>query len=121
MVFYEAPHRIQATLRDCLEVFGDRQAQLFRELTKLHEEHLSGPVSRLLELTGGRVKGELVLIISGPAESREERPEDLDELIIWYRDKGKTSLKDAVQLISRDLDIPRSQVYRRALSVWDDK
>jgi 16S rRNA (cytidine1402-2'-O)-methyltransferase len=120
LVFYEAPHRIQATLQDCLEVFGDRQAQLFRELTKLHEEHLFGPISKLIELTKGKVKGELVLIVSGMTESREERPEDLNELIIWYRDKGKTSLKDAVRLISRGLDISRSQVYRQALSIWND-
>ncbi len=120
LVFYEAPHRIHATLKDCLSVFGDRQAQLFRELTKLHEEHLSGPLSTLLELTSGRVRGELVLIINGQPESHEERPENINELILWYRDKGQTSLKDAVRLISRDLDISRSQVYRQALSVWND-
>ncbi|MCI5132434.1 MAG: 16S rRNA (cytidine(1402)-2'-O)-methyltransferase, partial [Candidatus Electrothrix sp. EH2] len=121
LVFYEAPHRIQATLKDCLRIFGDRQAQLFRELTKLHEEHLFGPLSELLKRTRGRVRGELVLIINGHGEPREERPEDLNELITWYRDKGKTSLKDAVRLISGDLDIPRSRVYRQALSVWNEE
>ena len=119
LVFYEAPHRIQVTLQDCLQIFGDRQAQLFRELTKLHEEHLSGPLSMLIERTNGKIRGELVLIINGQPEIREERPENLDELILWYRDTGKTSLKDAARLIARDLDLPRSQVYRQALSVWD--
>lgn len=119
LIFYESPHRIQATLRDCLKIFGDRRAQLFRELTKLHEEHLSGLISELLEMTTGKVRGELVLIISGQKEQREERPENIDELILWYRDKGKTSLKDAVRLIAKDLDLSRSQVYQRALSVWD--
>lgn len=75
----------------------------------------------LIERTSGRVRGELVLIINGYTEPQEERPEALNELIIWYRDKGKTSLKDAVRLISRDLDIPRSKVYRQALAVWKDE
>ncbi len=118
LVFYEAPHRIQATLKDCLHVFGDRQAQLFRELTKRHEEHLSGSLSKLIELTSGKVRGELVLIIHGPPEIREEQPENLEELILWYRDTKKTSLKDAVQLISKDLDLQRSKVYSQALSIW---
>jgi 16S rRNA (cytidine1402-2'-O)-methyltransferase len=120
LIFYEAPHRIQATLKDCLQIFGDRQAQLFRELTKLHEEHLSGSLSTLIKRTKGKVRGELVLIINGQPESKEERPDNLDELILWYRDTGKTSLKDAARLIARDLDLPRSQVYRQALSVWKD-
>lgn len=119
LVFYEAPHRIQATLQDCLRIFGNRQAQLFRELTKLHEEHLFGSLAELIERTSVRVRGELVLIINGQPESKEERPDNLDELILWYRDTGKTSLKDAARLIARDLDLPRSQVYRQALSVWD--
>lgn len=118
LVFYEAPHRIQATLKDCLHVFGDRQAQLFRELTKRHEEHFSGSLSKLIELTSGKVRGELVLIIHGPPEIREEQPENLEELILWYRDTKKTSLKDAVQLISKDLDLQRSKVYSQALSIW---
>ena len=117
LVFYEAPHRIHATLQDCLEVFGDRQAQLFRELTKLHEEHLSGMLSELAAQTDGRVRGELVLIISGQPEE-EGRPENIDELILWYRDKGGTSLKDAVRLIARDLGVSRSKVYREALTLW---
>ncbi|MCI5223180.1 MAG: 16S rRNA (cytidine(1402)-2'-O)-methyltransferase [Candidatus Electrothrix sp. AR4] len=120
IVLYESPHRIQATLRDCLQIFGDRQAQLFRELTKLHEEHLAGSFSELLELTKGRVRGELVLIISGHAEQREDRPDNLDELICWYRDNGGASLKDAVRLIAEDLDLSRSKVYQQALSVWHD-
>ncbi len=118
LIFYEAPHRIQATLKDCLQVVGDREAQLFRELTKLHEEHLAGPLSALIERTKGKVRGELVLIINGLAEIKEEQPDNLDELILWYRDTGKSSLKDAARLIAQDLDLPRSQVYRQALSVW---
>ncbi|MCI5129114.1 MAG: 16S rRNA (cytidine(1402)-2'-O)-methyltransferase, partial [Candidatus Electrothrix sp. AUS3] len=56
--------------------------------------------------------------IHGPPEIREEQPENLEELILWYRDTKKTSLKDAVQLISKDLDLQRSKVYSQALSIW---
>ena len=118
LFFYESPHRIQKTLRDCLLVFGDRHAQLFRELTKLHEEHITGTLSQLLQYAEERVRGELVLVIEGLQAEEEERPDNLDELIIWYRDQGDISLKDAAKRIATDLDMSRSRIYQRALTLW---
>ncbi|WP_417914798.1 16S rRNA (cytidine(1402)-2'-O)-methyltransferase [Candidatus Electronema sp. JM] len=118
LFFYEAPHRIEATLADCLAVFGDRQAQLFRELTKLHEEHLAGTLSALLEQLRGKARGELVLLVSGCEHTpTAEQPGSLDELLLWHREHG-SSLKDAVRQIAADLDLPRSQVYQQALKAW---
>jgi 16S rRNA (cytidine1402-2'-O)-methyltransferase len=121
LVFYESPHRINKTLQHCLSIFGDRHAQLFRELTKLHEQHLAGPISELIELTSRRVRGELVLIIDGCPEKGPERPDNLDDLIKWYRDQGDISLKDAARSIAADLDLSRSKVYQQALSLWNKK
>ena len=121
LIFYESPHRIRRTLQDCLKIFGDRKAQLFRELTKLHEQHLSGSISKLIELTDKKVRGELVLIIDGRPDQDTDRPSNLDDLILWYRDTEKSSLKDAARIIATDLDISRSQVYQRALSLWHGK
>ena len=118
LIFYESPHRIRRTLQDCLKIFGDRRAQLFRELTKLHEQHLSESISKLIELTDKKVRGELVLIIDGRPDQNIDRPSNLDDLILWYRDTEKSSLKDAARIIATDLDISRSQVYQRALSLW---
>ena len=66
MIFYESPHRISETLRDALEILGDRRASLSRELTKKHEETRRGRISELLESCRLRPpKGELVLVIEG--------------------------------------------------------
>ncbi len=119
LVFYESPHRIHKTLQHCLSIFGDRRAQLFRELTKLHEQHLAGPVSELIKLTSHKIRGELVLIVDGRPEQNQERPDNLDDLIVWYRDRGNVSLKDAARIIAADLDLSRSKVYQQALSLWN--
>lgn len=118
LIFYEAPHRIHAALHDCLEVLGNRNAQIFRELTKLHEEHLAGLLSELIERMSGTVLGELVVLISGAEEQHEEQPVNLDALIHWHRDQG-SSLKDAAYQIALTLDLPKSHVYQQALRIWE--
>lgn len=119
LIFYEAPHRLEATLQDCLEIFGERQAQLFRELTKLYEEHLAGSLSALLEQLPDKTRGELVLIISGKEKTPAcaANPDNLDELILWHREQG-SSLKETARQLAADLDLSRSQVYQQALKVW---
>jgi 16S rRNA (cytidine1402-2'-O)-methyltransferase len=75
LIFYEAPHRIEGTLTDLLEILGDRVACVARELTKLHEEFLFGKLSEI----SGKVKslGEFVIVLSGtgPDEApQNDRP-----------------------------------------------
>lgn len=69
LVFYEAPHRIEVTLTDFLEVLGDREACIARELTKLHEEFLFGKLSSIRD----RVKplGEFVVVVGGNTNADE--------------------------------------------------
>ena len=64
LVLFEAPHRVQATLRDMLEELGDRKISVCRELTKLHEEVFRGSVSQALEHLQ-TPRGEFVLVIQG--------------------------------------------------------
>lgn len=119
LIFYEAPHRIAATLQDMLLCLGDRQALLFRELTKLHEECLQDTLSGLLARIQSGVKGELVLVVQG-ADASSTKPDllDLHQLLCWHRDRQST-LKDAVSSIARDLGLPRSEVYKQALEMWE--
>jgi 16S rRNA (cytidine1402-2'-O)-methyltransferase len=66
LIFYESPHRITATLKDVLEILGDREIALVRELTKIYEEVLRGRVSEIQsQITGKNIRGEITLVISG--------------------------------------------------------
>ncbi|HET6262213.1 MAG TPA: ribosomal RNA small subunit methyltransferase I, partial [Chloroflexia bacterium] len=66
LVFYESPFRIEAFLRDALEVYGDRPAALSRELTKLHETVDRGTISSLMQgISSGKARGEYVVVIAG--------------------------------------------------------
>jgi 16S rRNA (cytidine1402-2'-O)-methyltransferase len=72
IILYEGPHRINDLLREVQEVLGEREAVLARELTKVYEEILCGPISRLIEQISGRdVKGELCLMVS-PSKTAKE-------------------------------------------------
>lgn len=75
LIFYESPHRISETLKDILEILGDREMVLTRELTKIYEEILRGKVSNVQTQIGERqLKGEITLIVSG--KTRKKRDEE---------------------------------------------
>jgi len=68
MVFYESPNRLHETLKDILEILGDREIFIARELTKMHEECFRGRVSEAMRRFEGEVRGEITLVISGRSE-----------------------------------------------------
>ena len=74
MIFYEAPHKLPATLRDFYETFGERRLSIVRELTKIHEEVIRTTTSHAAQsFADGSVKGEIVLVLEGaPEEEKEE-------------------------------------------------
>lgn len=77
-ILYESPHRLLATLRDLLEILGDREIVVARELTKVFEDVLRGPISQVLQQLGvGRIKGEITLVVEGKGkrERNTNRPE----------------------------------------------
>lgn len=66
IILYESPHRLLKTLKEILEIFGDREIAVAKELTKVHEEVFRGKVSEvLIKLTPDKIKGEFVIVISG--------------------------------------------------------
>ncbi len=119
LVFYEAPHRIKATLKDAREVLGDREAVIARELTKLHEEFARGSLSELISRFSEieTPRGEFVVVISGHtaktvASTRTTSLVDqLRELMNELEREGidqKTSMKQA----AKELGLKRDDAYR---------
>src|SRR5436189_5112527 len=77
LIFYEAPHRIAAMLRDAQAVLGNRRAVVARELTRLHEEFLRGTLAELTETfsDANKARGEMVLMIEGATGKSDANPE----------------------------------------------
>ena len=74
LIVYESPHRLSETLNDILEIFGDREMVLTRELTKIYEEVIRGKISEIKDQIGGRkLKGEITLVISGKTRKGVKR------------------------------------------------
>lgn len=119
MLFYEAPHKLAATLQDLSETFGpQRPLSLCRELTKLHEEiwrtTLGEAAAHYQENTP---KGEFVLVVRGaePPEESEATLEDGLLLVERLRSEG-LSLRDAVKRAAKELNLSRNQLYDRAVN-----
>ena len=111
LVFYEAPHRIEKMLKACLEVLGDRECSLARELTKVHEEFLRGTISEILEEVDS-LKGEMVICIAG---NSDEPKKDIDARFILDTVREAISrgmsTSDAVKETAKKLNIPKNKVY----------
>jgi 16S rRNA (cytidine1402-2'-O)-methyltransferase len=74
LIFYESPHRLDETLKDILDILGDREIVLTRELTKVYEEILRGSVSEVQRLIGERkLKGEITVLIEGKPRKKVTR------------------------------------------------
>lgn len=119
LVFYESPHRIDALLADVLAVLGDRQAFWARELSKIYEDLQAGSISQLLALaTGKKNRGEFVLIIQPGSGRLEATGENVEEILLWYKENTELSLKDVSRQVAKDLGLSRSDIYQKALEIW---
>ena len=119
MIFYEAPHKLLATLGDMAEVFGgERSISLCRELTKLHEEVVRTTLAEAVEkYTQQPPKGEFVLVIAGAPEEQKQSATATDAAarVAQLMEEG-FSRKDAVKQTAKELDLPKNVVYDASLN-----
>jgi 16S rRNA (cytidine1402-2'-O)-methyltransferase len=117
LVFFEAPHRLAASLVDLAELLGPRPAAIARELTKLFEEVRRGPLTELAQhyALHPDVKGEIVLVIGPPGETEAPAAERLDEALRGAM--AGASVKDAAAEVAARYGLRRRDVYARALEL----
>lgn len=118
LIFYEAPHKIQRTLKDMYSVWGNRRIAIAREITKIHEEvirtTLKDAISYYKEVLP---KGEFVLIIEGAEEEKTEEQISIEKAVMMVKDlyKNGTPLSVASKQVASETGFKKSQLYSLAL------
>lgn len=114
LVFYAAPHDLDATLAYLYDKLGDRKAYAIKELTKMFETVYEGSLGNL---DIANKKGEFVLVVDG-AEEREAEDKDIIELLTKYLNAG-ISRSEAVKRVALETGAPKNSVYTASLSLND--
>lgn len=116
LIFYEAPHRIKATIEDARQALGDRVCVIARELTKLHEEFVRGRLSEIA-VPEGSARGEIVLLVGPPPEGLPKRTEaeatrSIVQEVEQLMDVEGLDQKSALKRVARERGIGKSDAYR---------
>jgi 16S rRNA (cytidine1402-2'-O)-methyltransferase len=113
IIFFEAPHRLLASLEDAQAIFGStRRIAICREMTKTYEEIVRGSISDLLNWSREReILGEITIVVEGfDASSQTYLPAELIALVLARESAGE-SRKDAISAIAKEVDLPKRIVF----------
>ncbi|ABR36992.1 16S rRNA (cytidine(1402)-2'-O)-methyltransferase [Clostridium beijerinckii] len=124
IIFYEAPHRLIDTLEFLLDTFGDRKIAVCRELTKIYQEIYRGTLKEAAQyFLENKPRGEFVLVLEGKRleEIKEEQREEwihlsIEEHIVKYINGG-ASKKEAIKLVAKERELPKSEVYKFSTNI----
>ncbi|TCC16588.1 16S rRNA (cytidine(1402)-2'-O)-methyltransferase [Kribbella speibonae] len=116
MVFFEAPHRLTASLEAMAEAFGaDRRTAVCRELTKTYEEVKRGPLDDLVTWSKDGVRGEITVVVAGADPDKVLTPEDLAREVAKDEEAG-TPRKQAISDVAKRFNVPKRTVYDAVLA-----
>ena len=116
IILYEAPHKLETTLKDLKKILENRRLVLVRELTKIHEEYIREDIDVLIEKAKD-LKGEIVLIIEG-AEKKEENnllQLSLQEHYAYYEKKGLLK-KEIIKQMAKDRNVNKNEIYQKFIN-----
>ena len=121
MILYEAPHKLETTLKDLKEIIGERKIVLARELTKIHEEYIRENIDVLIE-KAKELKGEIVLMIEGSEKKDENNllQLSLQEHYTYYEEKG-LSKKEIIKQIAKDRNVNKNEIYQKFINADEIK
>ncbi len=118
MIFYEAPHKLKATLKDMYLYFGDREIALVKELTKVHETVMRTTLKSAVDYyETENPRGEYVLILAGAQKKKEKQPVTLEQAVEIAKElveKG-ISVNEASKTVAADTGIKKSLIYKELL------
>ena len=121
LIFYEAPHKLKNSLETMLEILGDREIVLAKELTKIHEQYIRGNISTILEHIGDNIKGEFVVVVDGANQSKKEyeisslNEMSLEEHYNFYEVQGLNK-KEIIKKIAKDRNVGKNDIYQYFLN-----
>lgn len=112
LILYEAPHKLESTLKDLSTILEDRKIVLAREITKIHEEFIRGDIDFLIEKSK-EIKGEIVLIIEANNKKEENKLLDfsLEEHYKYYENQGLEK-KEIIKKIAKDRNVNKNEIYK---------
>ena len=123
LIFYEAPHKLKATLKDLLSYMGNRKIAIVKELTKIHESVFRTDLETANKyFEENQPKGEYVLVLEGYTPIKEEKhftDEDIIEKVNLLIDSG-IDKKSAIKEVSAELKLPKRHVYDLMISNKED-
>lgn len=124
IIFYESPHRLINLLEDMLQILGEREISVARELTKKYEEVFRGDISdALYKFKKNSPKGEFVVVVKGitldfyeDTDNESWNDMTIKEHIILYMERGFDK-KEAIKRVSKERNIPKKEVYKESIDI----
>ena len=118
LIFYESPKRLNAFLEEAVQILGERQMVLAREMTKIYEEIYRGTAAELFREMGQEdVKGEVTIVIEGCTRPPKVESASIAEMLgIYFHEMG-LSMKEAIERVSAELEVSKREVYKESLKI----